>query len=57
MAALERENAKKKRDEPKDFYRFQVREGKKAEAGELQRKFDEDRRKLDAMKQKRKGGY
>ncbi|KKY31467.1 putative meiotic recombination protein dmc1 [Diaporthe ampelina] len=48
---LEREQ--KKKEELTDFYRFQLRERKKAEQEALIKKFDEDRRKVQAMKQKR----
>lgn len=48
---LEREQ--KKKDELTNFYRFQLRERKKAEQAELIRKFDEDRRKVQAMRQNR----
>ena len=37
----------------KDFYRFQIREERKKAQGELLRKFDEDRRKVEEMKRKR----
>lgn len=47
--------AKKRKEEEKregldDFYRFQVRERKKAQAGELVKKFDEDRKRVGMMK-------
>lgn len=48
---LEREQ--KKKEELTNFYRFQLREKKKAEQAELIKKFDEDRKKVQAMKQKR----
>lgn len=48
---LDREQ--KKKEELTDFYRFQLRERKKAEQAELVKKFDEDRRKVHAMRQKR----
>ncbi|KAI9660030.1 MAG: Meiotic recombination protein dmc1 [Bathelium mastoideum] len=38
-----------------DFYRFQVRERKKAEAGQLLKAFEEDKKKVVEM-QRRKGG-
>lgn len=37
----------------KDFYRFQVREERKKAQGELLRKFEDDRRRLQEMKRKR----
>lgn len=43
----------KKKDESQDFYRFQLRERRKAEQVELLKKFDEDRKKVQAMRQKR----
>jgi ribosomal RNA-processing protein 7 len=48
---LERE--RKQKEELTNFYRFQLRERKKAEQAELIKKFDEDRRKVRAMTQKR----
>lgn len=48
---LDREQ--KKKEELTNFYRFQLRERKKAEQAELIKKFDEDRRKVQAMTQKR----
>jgi ribosomal RNA-processing protein 7 len=49
------EREKKKREELQGagFYRFQVREQRKAEQGELVRRFEEDRKKVGAMKEKR----
>lgn len=47
------EKEQKKKDEMGNFYRFQLREKKKAEQAELVKKFDEDRRKVQAMRQKR----
>ena len=43
----------KKRTELGNIYRFQMRERKKAEQAELIKKFEEDRRKVSAMKEKR----
>ncbi|KAI1177684.1 ribosomal RNA-processing protein 7-domain-containing protein [Nemania sp. FL0916] len=43
----------KKKDETQDFYRFQLREKKKAEQMELLKKFDDDRKKVQAMREKR----
>lgn len=48
---LEREQ--KKKEELTNFYRFQLRERKKAEQAELVKQFEEDRRKVQAMRQKR----
>ncbi|KAL2131821.1 hypothetical protein VTI74DRAFT_4565 [Chaetomium olivicolor] len=47
------EKQAKKKEELTNFYRFQLRERKKEEQAELLRRFDEDRRKLEAMRQKR----
>ncbi|KAI0431229.1 ribosomal RNA-processing protein 7-domain-containing protein [Xylaria sp. FL1042] len=43
----------KKKDGMQNFYRFQLREKRKAEQMELLKKFDEDRKKVQAMKEKR----
>ncbi|KAI0913890.1 ribosomal RNA-processing protein 7-domain-containing protein [Ustulina deusta] len=43
----------KKKDETQNFYRFQLREKRKVEQMELLKKFDEDRRKVQAMREKR----
>ncbi|KAI0528257.1 ribosomal RNA-processing protein 7-domain-containing protein [Xylaria bambusicola] len=48
---LDREQ--KKKDETQNFYRFQLREKRKAEQMNLLKKFDEDRKKVMAMKEKR----
>lgn len=48
---LEKEEEKKKT--MGDFYRFQGRERRKEEQGELIRRFEEDRRKVQAMKERR----
>jgi ribosomal RNA-processing protein 7 len=47
------EKERKKREEMGDFYRFQTREKRKAEQGELLKRFEEDRRRVEAMKEKR----
>ncbi|KAJ1326555.1 ribosomal RNA-processing protein 7 [Microdochium nivale] len=47
------ERAQKKKDETQDFYRFQLRERRKAEQAELLRRFADDRKKVDAMREKR----
>ena len=47
------EKERKKREEMGDFYRFQTRERRKLEQGELVKKFDEDRRRVETMKEKR----
>jgi ribosomal RNA-processing protein 7 len=52
QAELE-EKEKKKREEMGDFYRFQMRERRKAEQGELVKQFEEDKKRVEAMKEKR----
>lgn len=47
------EKEQKKRDEMGDFYRFQMRERKKAEQGELVKQFEEDKKKVESMKEQR----
>lgn len=47
------EKEEKKRKEMGDFYRFQLRERRKEEQGELVKRFEEDRKRVDAMKEKR----
>lgn len=47
------EKERKKREEMGDFYRFQTRERRKAEQGELVKRFEEDRKRVEAMKEKR----
>ncbi|KAL7786648.1 ribosomal RNA-processing protein 7 domain-containing protein [Trichoderma ceciliae] len=47
------EKASKKRSEMKDFYRFQLRERRKQEQAELLKRFEEDKRKVNAMREKR----
>ncbi|KAF6839632.1 vanillate o-demethylase [Colletotrichum plurivorum] len=47
------DKAAKKKAETTDFYRFQLRERRKAEQAALMKRFDEDRKKVDAMKEKR----
>lgn len=47
------EREQKKKDEMGNFYRFQLRERKKVEQAELVKKFEEDRKKVQAMRQKR----
>ncbi|ROT37747.1 meiotic recombination protein DMC1 [Sodiomyces alkalinus F11] len=48
---LEKESRKK--ESMKDFYRFQLRERRKEEQAALMRRFDEDRKKVFTMKEKR----
>lgn len=47
------EKEQRKKEEMGNFYRFQLRERKKAEQAALIKKFDEDRKKVQAMRQKR----
>jgi ribosomal RNA-processing protein 7 len=47
------ERQERKKESMTDFYRFQIRERKKAEQDELLRKFGEDRKKVDAMRERR----
>lgn len=47
------ERQKEKRKGYDDFYRFQTREKRKAKAGELLRRFEEDKQKLRIMREKR----
>ena len=47
------EKQKKKTDDTQNFYRFQLREKRKAEQADLLKRFAEDRKKVNAMKQKR----
>ena len=44
---------KEKLEGLKDFYRFQMRERQKARAGELLRKFEQDKQKVNFMKERR----
>ena len=50
MEAAERQ--KKKQKSLEDFYRFQTREKRKARAGELVKKFEEDKEKVRRMKER-----
>jgi ribosomal RNA-processing protein 7 len=52
QAELE-EKERRKREEMGDFYRFQMRERRKAEQGELVKQFEEDKKRVEAMKEKR----
>ncbi len=51
------EKEKRKREEMGDFYRFQMRERRKAEQGELVKQFEEDRRRVESMKKERRGKF
>jgi len=47
------EKEEKKKGELSNFYRFQLRERKKAEQAELLKRFEEDKKKVRAMREKR----
>ncbi|KAH8601989.1 ribosomal RNA-processing protein 7-domain-containing protein [Bisporella sp. PMI_857] len=47
------EKERKKREDMGDFYRFQTRERRKKEQGELVKRFEEDRKRVESMKEKR----
>ncbi|RYP15682.1 hypothetical protein DL765_005576 [Monosporascus sp. GIB2] len=47
------EKQQKKKDEMQNFYRFQLRERRKAEQADLLKRFAEDKKKVQAMKEKR----
>ncbi|KAG4217095.1 hypothetical protein PC116_g34424 [Phytophthora cactorum] len=47
------EREQKKKEELTNFYRFQMREKRKAEQAEMLQRFEEDKRKVQAMKEKR----
>lgn len=56
---IAQEHAEKQKEKQKgfeDFYRFQTREKRKARAGELVRKFEEDKEKIRGIKERR-GGF
>jgi ribosomal RNA-processing protein 7 len=49
------QSAKKKRKKEKsDFYRFQIREQKKQEMNSLLKRFQDDKKKVDELRQKRR---
>ncbi|XP_059611444.1 ribosomal RNA-processing protein 7 homolog A [Phlebotomus argentipes] len=50
----EQQEAKKKRKELKNFYRFQVTESKKQRIVEMRKKFQEDKQKVEKMKSSRR---
>jgi ribosomal RNA-processing protein 7 len=54
LGEKQREKDRNKHKEMGNFYRFQMREMRKEQQGELIRKFDADKRRLDEMR-KRKG--
>lgn len=47
------DKAAKRKEDTKDFYRFQLRQRRKADQAALLRRFDEDRKRVNAMKEKR----
>lgn len=47
------EKQQKKKDDMQNFYRFQLRERRKAEQADLLKRFAEDKKKVQAMKEKR----
>lgn len=49
------EKERRKREELGDFYRFQMRERRKEQQGEMVRRFEEDRRKVEELKGRRRG--
>ena len=51
----EKEEAKRK--SMGDFYRFQGRERRKEEQGELIKRFEEDRKRVEGMKNSRRGRF
>lgn len=53
VAQTQAENHKARRKGLEDFYRFQTREKRKAQAGELRRKFEEDRETVRKMRENR----
>ncbi len=53
----ELEKEERKRKTMGDFYRFQGRERRKEEQGELVRRFEEDRKRVENMKKERKGRF
>lgn len=53
----EKQRDKEKKEGMGDFYRFQVRERKKERAGELVKKFEQDRRRVDEMRRGKRGQF
>jgi len=53
----ELEKEEQKRKTMGDFYRFQGRERRKEEQGELVRRFEEDRKRVENMREERKGRF
>jgi ribosomal RNA-processing protein 7 len=53
----EAEKEERKKKSMGDFYRFQGRERRKEEQGELVRRFEEDRKRVENMRKERKGRF
>jgi ribosomal RNA-processing protein 7 len=53
----ELEKEEKKRKAMGDFYRFQGRERRKEEQGELLKRFEEDRKKIEEMRKEKRGRF
>ncbi len=53
VAQEQAEKQKQKQKGLEDFYRFQTRDQRKARAGELVRKFEEDKEKVKRMRERR----
>lgn len=51
----EKQKEKEKEKGIENFYRFQMRERRKEQQGELVRKFEEDKRRAEEMRRRRKG--
>lgn len=47
------EKAAKKREEMRGFYRFQLREARREQQGRLRKRFEEDRRRVEGMRERR----
>ncbi|KAJ3103833.1 Ribosomal RNA-processing protein 7 A [Phlyctochytrium planicorne] len=52
--AVEKGAKKNKKTQVVDFYRFQMREGKRNQLAELRKKFEEDKARIEEMKARRK---
>ncbi|XP_014673831.1 PREDICTED: ribosomal RNA-processing protein 7 homolog A-like [Priapulus caudatus] len=50
----QRERKKRQKQELKNFYAFQIRDSKREHLAQLRQKFDEDKKKISAMKSQRK---
>ncbi len=56
VADKQREKEKERAKGTEDFYRFQMRERRKDREEGLVRRFEEDRRRVEEMRRKRRGG-